>query len=51
MKMYREGYDYYLTKCLDFELEPISYYFFVQQLSHEQLDAFNEQAKQMKGWK
>lgn len=51
MPNYREGYDYYVMSCLNFELEPISLYYFVQQLSQEQLDAFNEQSKQMKGWK
>ena len=51
MSMYREGYDYYVLKCLDFGLEPINYYYFVQQLSDEQLDAINEQAKLMEGWK
>ena len=45
MSMYQEGYDYYVTKCMDFGLEPINFYYFVQQLSQEQLDAYNEQAK------
>lgn len=51
MSTYREGYDYYVMKCMDFELEPINFYYYVQQLSQEQLETFNEQAKQMKGWK
>ncbi|TSI09732.1 MULTISPECIES: transcriptional regulator [Lysinibacillus] len=49
MSMYREGYEYYLTKCEDFGLEPINFYYYVQQLSQEQLDQFNEQAREMKG--
>lgn len=51
MSSYRDGYDYYVMRCMDFELEPINFYYFVQQLSQEQLEVFNEQAKQMKGWK
>lgn len=49
MFIYREGYDYYVAKCMDFGLEPINFYYYVLQLSQEQLDAFNEQAKKMKG--
>lgn len=49
MSIYREGYDYYVAKCIDFGLEPINFYYYVLQLSQEQLDAFNEQAKKMKG--
>ncbi|MBD8025066.1 transcriptional regulator [Ureibacillus sp. Re31] len=49
MSIYREGYDYYVAKCMDFGLEPINFYYYVLQLSQEQLDAFNEQAKKMKG--
>lgn len=51
MSMYHEGYDYYVTKCMDFGLEPVNFYYFVHQLSEEQFKAFNEQAAQMKGWK
>lgn len=49
MSVYREGYDYYVSKCMDFGLEPINFYYYVLQLSEEQLDAFNEQAKKMNG--
>ena len=51
MSNYRDGYDYYVMRCMNFEIEPISFYYFVKQLSMEQLDAFNEQSKNMKGWK
>lgn len=47
--MYQEGYEYYVSKCEQFGLEPINFYTFVQQLSQEQLDAFNEHANQTKG--
>ena len=50
MAMYQDGYDYYVMRCEAFGLEPINFYFFVKQLSQEQLDLFNEQAKLMKGW-
>lgn len=49
MSTYREGYEYYVSKCLDFGLEPINFYYYVQQLSEEQLEAFNQQAQEMKG--
>lgn len=49
MSQYREGYNYYVEKCMDYGLEPINIYYYVLQLSHEQLDAYNEQAKQLKG--
>ena len=48
MSIYREGYEYYLRKCMDFGLEPINFYYFVQQLSKDQLEQMNEQAKMMK---
>jgi len=44
--MYREGYDYYVLKCMDFELEPVSFYTYIKQLSSDQLHAFNEYAEQ-----
>ncbi|MCP1144699.1 transcriptional regulator [Lysinibacillus endophyticus] len=49
MSIYREGYEYYVSKCLDFGLEPINFYYYVQQLSEEQLDQYNQQAQEMKG--
>lgn len=47
--IYQEGYNYYVSKCEQFGLDPINFYSFIQQLSLEQLDAFNEQASQEKG--
>lgn len=49
MSIYKEGYDYYVSKCLDFGLEPINFYYYIKKLSQDQLDAFNEQAKIMGG--
>ncbi len=49
MSMYKEGYDYYLEKCALFGLEPVNFRYYVIQLSEEQLTAFNEQARTMKG--
>ncbi|WP_368730906.1 transcriptional regulator [Ureibacillus chungkukjangi] len=51
MSIYQEGYDYYVMRCEDFGLEPINFYYFVKQLSQEQLNSYNEQAKLMKGCK
>jgi len=50
MSLYREGYEYYVLKCLEFELDPIDFAYFVEKLSREQLEVFNVKAKQMKGW-
>lgn len=49
MSMYQEGYEYYVSKCEFFGLEPISFRYYLIQLSQEQLDAYNEQALEMKG--
>ncbi|MFP3919994.1 transcriptional regulator [Lysinibacillus telephonicus] len=49
MSMYQEGYEYYVSKCEDFGLQPINFYYYVQLLSQEQLDAFNQQAKELQG--
>ena len=49
MSVNREGYEIYLTKCMDYGLEPINFYHFVRKLSKEQLEKLNEQAKRMKG--
>lgn len=49
MSMYQEGYDYYVSKCMDFGLQPINFYYYVQLLSQEQLDAYNQQAQERKG--
>lgn len=47
--MYQEGYEIYRERCEQFELEPINFRYYVMQLSHEQLNAFNEQARIKKG--
>lgn len=49
MTMYQEGYKMYLEKCEQFGLEPINFRYYVIQLSREQLNAYNEQAKIMEG--
>lgn len=49
MSIYREGYEIYLKKCEQFGLEPINFRYYVIQLSQEQLNAYNEQARNSKG--
>lgn len=48
MTTYQDGYEYYVMKCEQFGLEPINFSNFIEQLSQEQLDQFNEHAKKMK---
>lgn len=48
MSVYEEGYNYYVSKCKAFGLEPIQFHVYIMNLSEEQLQAFNEQAKKMK---
>ena len=49
MLMYQEGYEIYCKKCEQFGLEPINFRYYVIQLSHEQLNAYNEHAHVAKG--
>ena len=49
MSMYQDGYEVYRKKCEQFGLEPINFRYYVIQLSLEQLDAYNEQARLSKG--
>ena len=49
MSMYQEGYEVYCKKCEQFGLEPINFRYYVIQLSLEQLNAYNEQARLTKG--
>ncbi|WP_431030389.1 transcriptional regulator [Lysinibacillus sp. LZ02] len=49
MTMYQEGYQIYREKCEQFGLEPVNFRYYVIQLSQEQLDAYNEQARVKKG--
>ena len=46
---YRDGFDFYLEKCEQFGLEPINFYYYVNQLSQEQLEYYNEAALRLKG--
>nr|WP_106778927.1 transcriptional regulator [Lysinibacillus timonensis] len=48
MSQYKEGYDYYVFKCEEFGIEPINFYFYITQLSKEQLDLYNQQAFELK---
>lgn len=45
MSNYKDGYDYYVLKCEEFGVEPINYYYYILNLSQQQLDAFNERAE------
>lgn len=45
MTMFREGYEHYAEKCEQFGIEPVNYYFYMLQLSEEQLISFAEQAR------
>lgn len=44
MSTYRQGYQVYLKKCEQFGLEPVNFRYYINQLSQDQLDAFNAQA-------
>lgn len=48
MSHYKSGYEFYLKISEQFDLEPINFYYYVNQLSQEQLEYYNEAAK-MKG--
>lgn len=45
MAMYRKGYEVYVMKCGQFGIEPVNFHLYVNQLSKEQLHAYNEQAQ------
>ena len=49
MKNYRDGYEFYLKICKQHGLEPINFNYYILNLTQEQLDAYNEQAKLMEG--
>ena len=49
MSMYRDGYEFYCEVCERYGMEPISFRYYVIQLSQEQLFAYNKQAQQLKG--
>lgn len=48
MSIYREGYDFYCEMCRKFGLEPINFYYYIQQLTQEQLMAYNDRAQLVK---
>lgn len=48
MSTYIDGYEYYVYKCHQFGLEPIQFSNFIETLSQEQLDQYNEHARLMK---
>ncbi|WP_397540182.1 transcriptional regulator [Rummeliibacillus pycnus] len=43
--MYREGYERYCSACEEFGLESKDFYFFINNLTEEQLNAFKEHSK------
>ena len=48
MAHYCEGYDFYLKKCEQFELEPINFYYYGNQLSQDKLEYYNTNAHEGK---
>ncbi len=51
MTDYRQGYEFYRQICDQHGLEPINFHYYILNLSQEQLDAYNEQAKIVGGTK
>jgi len=49
MTDYREGYEFYRQVCEEHGLEPINFHYYILNLSQEQLDAYNKQAKSTGG--
>ncbi|MGE7951074.1 transcriptional regulator [Lysinibacillus xylanilyticus] len=49
MTDYREGYEFYRQVCETHDLEPINFHYYILNLSHEQLKAYNERAKSLGG--
>lgn len=49
MTDYRQGYEYYRQICNSHELEPINFHYYILNLSQEQLETYNEQAKLVGG--
>ncbi|MFJ7666585.1 transcriptional regulator [Lysinibacillus sp. NPDC097195] len=45
MTDYRQGYEFYRQICVNYGLEPVNFHYYILNLSHEQLNAYNEQAK------
>ncbi|MGN7479256.1 transcriptional regulator [Solibacillus silvestris] len=46
MMNFEQGYSVYVEKCEQFGLQPVNYRYYVNQLSHEQLLAYNGYAIQ-----
>ena len=49
MAEYNLGYDYYKKACQEYGLKPINFAFYLLSLSKEQLETYNERAKQKRG--
>ncbi|MEO4055168.1 transcriptional regulator [Solibacillus sp. CAU 1738] len=49
MADYRTGYEYYKEACQKLAIDPVNFYYFVLNLSQEQLDAYNKSAEQKRG--
>lgn len=45
MEIYREGYERYCRACEEYGLESKDFYFFITNLTEEQLNAFKEHSK------
>jgi len=53
MDMYRDGYERYCSACEEFGLESKDFYFFINNLTEEQLNAYKEHSKrseQINAW-
>lgn len=48
MDSYREGYERYCNACEEFGLESRDFYFFINHLTEEQLNAYKEYSKRSK---
>jgi hypothetical protein len=49
MTDYRVGYESYKEACEHHNLEPVNFHYYIINLSQDQLDAFNNHAKQNRG--
>jgi len=49
MKMYQEGYERYRRACEEYGMESMNIHLFVRQLSRDQLNSYNQMAKNMNG--
>lgn len=44
MTTFEQGFELYVEKCEQFGLQPVNFRYYVNQLSHEQLLAYNQYA-------